>query len=263
MELGLRGKTALVAAASSGLGYAVALRLAAEGARVAICARSEERITRAAERIRRETGASVLPVVADLTRRGDVERFVEAARRELGPVSILVTNTGGPPSGPPLSFSDDDWEAAFQLVFYSALRLIRSVLPDMEERGWGRVVALTSISVKQPIDTLVLSNATRSALTALMKTLSTVYASRGITFNTVAPGPIATSRMEQLIQAAVSREGLSPEEALSRWIGDIPMGRLGKPEELADLVAFLCSERAGFITGATIPVDGGAVKGLF
>lgn len=263
MDLGIAGKVALVAAASSGLGKATAWRLAKEGARVAICSRHEERIRQAAEEIVADTGATVLPVTADLTRAEDIERFVRTAAEELGPPLILVTNNGGPPSGPPLSFSDEDWWAAFNQVFFSALRLIRLVVPYMEAAGWGRIVNITSVSVKQPLDNLVLSNATRSALVALAKTLSNTLAPKGITINNVGPGPIATPRIEELIEAAVRQEGVSREEARARWAAPIPMGRLGRPEELADVIAFLCSENAAFVTGVTIQVDGGMTKGLF
>ncbi|MDQ7030659.1 MAG: SDR family oxidoreductase [Ardenticatenia bacterium] len=263
MDLGIAEKVALVAAASSGLGKATARRLAQEGARVAICSRHAGRIRQAAEEIAAETGATVLPVVADLTRAEEIQHFVSTATAELGPPLILVTNTGGPPAGSPLSFSDEVWWSAFNQVFFSALRLIRLTVPHMEAAGWGRIVNITSISVKQPIDTLVLSNATRAALVALAKTLSTALASKGITVNNVGPGPIATPRIEELMEAAVHQEGISPEEARARWAAPIPMQRLGRPEELADVIAFLCSERASFITGVTIQVDGGMTKGLF
>jgi 3-oxoacyl-[acyl-carrier protein] reductase len=262
MDLGIAGKVAIVSAASEGLGKATALRLAREGARVAICARNHAALDRAASEIAAVSGGQPpLAIPTDLTDPAAIERFVAQVVAELGPPAILVTNTGGPPSGPVLSFSDTQWQAAFDLVFFSALRLIRLVVPHMQAAGWGRVVAISSVSVKQPLDALVLSNASRSALQAFLKTLATQLAPQGITVNNVGPGPIATNRMIQLIEGATQR-GMSLEEARESWIREIPIGRLGEAEELADMVAFLCSANASFVTGTFIPVDGGRVRGL-
>lgn len=262
MDLGIADKVAIVSAGSEGLGRATALRLAREGARVVICSRHEEKLRAAAEAIHVATGASVLTIPADVTRAEDIEGAVQRTVEELGPPAILINNTGGPPSGPVLSFSDQQWQAAFELIFFSALRFTRLVVPYMREAKWGRIVNLTSVTVKQPIDTLVLSNAARAAVVAFMKTLAGDVARDGITINSVGPAPIGTNRMIELVEAGARQRGISVEESRAAWTAAIPMGRIGRPEELADLVAFLCSENASFITGSFIPVDGGQTRAL-
>lgn len=262
MDLGIANKVAIVAAGSEGLGRATALRLAREGARVVVCSRHEEKLRAAAAEITRATGASVLTIPADLTWPEDIARVVQRTTEELGPPTILVNNTGGPPSGPVLSFSDEQWQAAFELIFFSALRLTRLVVPFMREAHWGRIVNITSVTVKQPIESLVLSNAARAAVVAFMKTLVGDLAKDGITVNSIGPAPIATNRMIELIAAGAKQRGISVEESRAAWTAAIPMGRMGRPEELADLVAFLCSENASFITGSFIPVDGGQTRAL-
>jgi len=261
MELGLVGKRALVAAASRGLGKAIALELAKEGAKVAICARDATRLRATAEEIERETGAEVLAVPADLTDREQLERFVAAANERWGGVDILVANAGGPPPGSFSELEDEQWEAAFQLTLMSAVRLARAVIPGMIERRWGRLIFSTSVSVKQPIRGLLLSNSLRLAVIGLAKSLANELASYNITVNSVCPGATATERLRELISHQAERHGLSYEEAeRESWLREIPMGRLGQPEELAALVAFLASERASYITGTAIQVDGGAVR---
>jgi 3-oxoacyl-[acyl-carrier protein] reductase len=260
MDLDLAGKRALVAAASRGLGKAIALRLAEEGASLAICARDAERLEKAAEEIRQRTGAEVLAVPTDLTDYEQIKRLVRRAEEHFGGVDILVANAGGPPPGPFLELSDEQWQAAFQLTLMSAVRLAREVLPGMIARRWGRLIFSTSVSVKQPIENLILSNSLRLAVIGLAKSLANELAKYNITVNSVCPGPTATDRMKELITAQAERQGISYEEAERAWLSDIPMGRLGRPEELAALVAFLASERAGYLTGTAIQVDGGSVR---
>lgn len=262
MELGIRGKVALVAAASKGLGKATALAFAEEGCAVAIAARHEADLERAAQEIRQSTGVPVLPVCADVSRVGDCEALVARVRAELGPVEILVNNAGGPPPGTFTEVSDADWLAAFDLNLMSAVRLTRLVLPEMRARRWGRIINITSLAVKQPIPNLILSNALRAGVVAMAKTLAGQVAAEGITVNNVCPGYMLTDRVRNLAADRAAREGRGVEEILAESQAAIPMGRLGRPEELAALIVFLASEKASYITGTTIQVDGGAIQGL-
>lgn len=262
MDLGLKGKVAAIAAASKGLGRACALELAREGCAVAICARQEEPLREAAQAIVGATGARVVPVVADMTRAEDITRFIDTARAELGDPLILVTNAGGPPSGFFDQFGDADWERAFNLTLLSTVRLIRAALPGMRSAGWGRIVNITSVSVKQPIDELLLSNAIRPGVIGLAKTLANQLAKEGITVNNVAPGYTLTDRQRELGQARAAREGISFEDVIAASGANNPTGRIGQPEELAAVVAFLASARASYVNGTTIAVDGGAARGL-
>jgi len=262
MDLGLRGKVALVAASSRGLGRAAARELAREGARVAICARTGEELETTAQQIREETGEEVLAVQADLTQAADVSRLVAQVEEQFGQIDILVTNAGGPPGGSFDDFDDGAWEAAWELTLMSAVRLIRAVLPGMKARRWGRIVNITSVSVKQPMQDLLLSNAYRTAVVGMAKTLANELAPLGITVNNVCPGWTLTDRVRELVQRRAEQEGKPFDEALKAVAAEIPMGRVGRPEELAALIAFLASERAAYITGTSIPVDGGYVRGL-
>jgi len=263
MNLGLKGKSALVGGASRGLGYACAHNLAAEGARVTLCSRDETDISRAAERIRDETGGQVHAVAADQSTPDGIERMLREARERFGPIDILVNNTGGPPPGLFADHDDDAWQAAFEGLILSVVRLCRGVLPEMIARGWGRIITNTSFTVKEPAEQLVLSNALRAAVVALSKTLSREVAASGITVNCVAPGAFDTERLERLFDAQALAQGITPEEIRQQWTDRIPAARILESKELAAAIAFLASEQAAAITGVCLPVDGGMLHGLF
>lgn len=262
MDLGLRDKVAVVAAASKGLGRAVAHELAAEGARVVICARGIEALKAARDEIAARTRADVRAVAADVSTMEGIETLAADALRSYGRVDILVNNAGGPPSGPFEQHPWDAWEKAVQLTLRSAVELTRRVLPGMRERRWGRVINITSIAVKQPVDGLILSNSIRAAVTGWARTLATEVAPDGITVNNVLPGYTHTDRVEQLNAARAASEGVSPEEIQRRIESQIPMRRLGEPREFGAMVAFLASDRASYVTAQSIPVDGGWIRSL-
>ena len=262
MDLGLAGKTALVAAASKGLGRACAEEFAAEGARVVICARGADVLERTRGEIAAKTRADVYAVAADLSTMEGIGTVVTEAQRRLGHVDILANNAGGPPSGPFEQHPWDQWEKAIHLNLRSTVELTRRLLPDMRSRRWGRIINVTSIAVKQPVDGLMLSNSLRAAVTGFARTLANETAESGITVNNILPGYTRTERVEQLSEATASREGISREQAIARWEAEIPMRRLGEPREFAALAAFLASERASYITGQSIAVDGGWIRSL-
>jgi 3-oxoacyl-[acyl-carrier protein] reductase len=262
MDLGIRDRVALVAAASKGIGFAAARELAQEGARVFLCSRNERRASEAALKIHNETGATVAGIGADVTDDQAVEHFVNFARERAGRIDILVTNAGGPPA---TTFEQTDLEMfrkAFELNALSAIRLAKLVLPGMRQQKWGRIVNVTSVSVKQPIEGLILSNTVRAGLTGWAKTVATEVAADKVTVNNVAPGYTLTERQEELAQARSQALGKSSEEIIASWATQGPMGRIGKPEEIGAAVAFLASERASYITGVTLQVDGGWVRSL-
>lgn len=263
MDLGLKGKVALVVAASKGMGKASAMGFGAEGARVAMCARGEADLKAAADDVRRQTGAEVIAVPADASRPEDIERVVTKARETWGGVDVLVANVGGPPPGPFDQLSDEQWKAAFEQVHLSTVRFIRLVLPDMKKKKWGRILAIQSSSVKQPVDGLILSNGIRPGIAGMFKTLANELAKDGITVNMVLPGRIRTDRFIGHQKDLAARAGKSLEEWLAtRSTPDIPMGRIGTPEEFANMVVFLGSERASYVTGCVVQVDGGLIKSV-
>jgi 3-oxoacyl-[acyl-carrier protein] reductase len=262
MDLGLRGRIALVAAASKGLGRAVAEELAAEGAKLAICSRDAAAIEAVGREIANATGADVLARAADVSRAGDIAAFVDAALARFGHVDILLTNSGGPPPGRFETLDAAAWQKAAELTLFAPVELARRVLPGMKERRWGRILNITSIAVKQPVENLMLSNSLRAAVTGWARSLANEVGSSGVTVNNLMPGYTRTERVEELAQAVSKREGIPPEQAVARWEREIPLGRLAEPREFAALAAFIASERASYITGQSIAVDGGWIKAL-
>jgi 3-oxoacyl-[acyl-carrier protein] reductase len=262
MELGLTSKVALVAAASKGLGRAIAEELAAEGASLVLCARGEKALRETCDAIAATTGVPVVGVPADVAIPGDIARVVSAGLERFGRIDILVTNSGGPPSGSFESLPAASWEAATRLTLMSVVDFARAVLPGMKERRWGRILNVTSIAAKQPVDNLILSNSLRAAVTGFARTLANEVARFGITVNNILPGFTRTDRMEELAQSTATRERISPAEVRAGWAAQIPIGRLAEPREFAALAAFLASERASYITGSSIAVDGGWIRSL-
>jgi 3-oxoacyl-[acyl-carrier protein] reductase len=262
MDLGLKNKVALVAASSRGLGRAVAEELAAEGASLLLCARDAQTLTETAAAIAETSGAHVLAVPADVTVIDDIKRLVDAGIERFGRIDILVTNAGGPPAGTFAQLTREQWDEAIRLTLLSAVELARQVVPGMRERRWGRIINITSIAVKQPVDGLLLSNSLRAGLTGFARTLANEVASDGITVNNVLPGYTRTERLQELVEFMAQKQGISVAEFRGTWEKEIPMGRLGEPRELAATVAFLASERASYITGTSIQVDGGWIRSL-
>ena len=261
MDLGIRGRTAFVAAASRGLGRAIAEALAAEGVRGAVCARSEG-IHAVAEEIAKAHGVETLGLVADVTVPADITRAVEATLKRFGAIDILVTNAGGPPAGPFESHTPEAWQRATALTLDPVVNLCRAVLPGMKARRWGRILNVTSIAVKQPVDGLILSNSLRAAVTGFARTLANEVAAHGITVNNLLPGYTRTERLVELAGGIAKAKEISVEAAYAAWEQQIPMGRVGEPHEFAALAAFLASERASYITAQNVAVDGGWIRGL-
>ncbi|MCB2227482.1 MAG: SDR family oxidoreductase [Desulfarculaceae bacterium] len=262
MDLGIKGRAALVAGSSKGLGLAVARGLAAEGCNLALAARSQDKLDTLASRMEAEFGVEVWAQAVDLSERGAAQALAEAAAKRYGKIDILVNNAGGPPPGRFEELGEDAWRRAVELTLLSAQAMTRALLPGMRAQGWGRIVNMTSVSVKQPLPGLILSNSIRAAVVGWAKTLADEVAEAGITVNNVLPGWMLTARVEQLFNARAEAGGISPEEAKAQVVEAIPLGRMGDPAEFGDLVAFLASERASYITGASYLIDGGLHRGL-
>ncbi len=264
----MKDKVAIVCGASRGMGKAIAKKFAERRAKVVMMSRNEERLLEAMREITaslvekgdKSATKRIIAIPGDVKKKEDIERVVNETLQEFGTVHILLNNAGGPPAGYFEEIDDDTWMEAFNLTFMSVVRFIRLVAPVMKKQGYGRIINITSMSVKQPIDNLLLSNSIRLAVVGLAKTLALQWAKYGITINNIAPGPIYTERIKELSWAQASAKGITYEEALEEWIKEVPAGRFGEPEEVAELAAFLASEKAGFITGTTIQIDGGAIK---
>jgi len=262
MDLGLKGKVALIAGASQGMGRATALGFAREGAKVSICARGEAALNEAAAMIRKESGGEVMTMVADMSKPEEIKRFVNDSAQRFGRLDIIVNNAGGPPPGEFMKFTDEDWNNAYNLSFMSTMRMTREAVPHMRKVGGGRVINITSYAVKEPISGLVLSNAVRSAVIGLAKTLSRELGRDNILINNVCPGRIDTDRAQKLNKARADRLKKPVEEINKEMAAEVPLGRYGTPGETADLIVFLGSDRASYITGTTIQIDGGLVRGI-
>jgi len=263
MDLGLKGKSALVTASSKGIGKAVAEELASEGCNVAICSRTKDDLEIVADDLKRKYGVDVSWSVCDLNKSADIENTFNIVVKQFDKIDILVNNCGGPSAGFFRDFVEEEWVSAFEQVFLSVVRFSKLVIPGMIAKQWGRIVNITSISVKQPIDNLILSNSFRSGIIGFAKSLSNEFAKYNVTVNNVAPGYTLTNRLYDLAVSRAKHSGLSHEEVLADMAKQVPMNRLARPEEIGALVTYLCSSNAGYITGNTIQVDGGWVKGLF
>lgn len=262
MELGLTNKIAVVGASSKGLGKAIALGLAYEGARVTICARDNEVLEQTADEIREKTETEVLVIPTDVSQPDQVEILIARTISHFGGIDILVNNAGGPRAGRFDDLSAEDYHDAVNLNLMSTINMSRAVVPWMQKRGGGRIINLTSVSVKQPVDGLMLSNMARTGVIGFAKTLATELAPDKILVNNVCPGIIFTDRIKQLASVRAEESGITYDQALENMTSNIPLGRIGDPEEFANLVVFLASEKSSYITGATIQVDGGMVKSL-
>lgn len=262
MQTGLKDRVAVVTGSSSGMGRATAAAFAAEGARVAMCARTEKTLSAAADEIKSRHQVDIFAQAVDVTDAGAVKRFVAAVVERFGGVDICVANAGGPPAKNFLSISMEEWQKAIAANFLSAVHLAREVIPHMQRKQWGRFITITSTSVRQAIPDLVLSNAVRPSVVGLVKSLAGEFGKDGILANNVAPGYTETERLSELSKVRALAAGVSQEEIKNRWAGEIPLRRLGKPEEIADTIVWLASERASYITGQTILIDGGIYKGM-
>lgn len=262
MDLGLKNKVALVAASSRGLGKAIAAGLAREGTKLVICARGKDVLEKTADEILLATGVTVFPLAIDLNKKEQINWLIEETMDLFGRIDILVTNAGGPPPGRFERLEEDDWEKSSQLTLMSVVRLSRAVIPSMRKQKWGRIIHMASISARQPIPDLFLSNVFRPAVLGLAKSLSQELAEDHILVNAVCPGFFLTDRIQQLIEESSKGDRKKSKKIMDDMVADIPLGRMGDPEELANLVVFLASEKASYITGSIFTMDGGLVKGI-
>jgi 3-oxoacyl-[acyl-carrier protein] reductase len=262
MNLGLKNRVALIAASSQGIGLATTEAFAVEGCRIAMCARNQATLQAAAEKIRKQHNVEVIAEAFDVTDAAAVTRFVATVAARFGAVDICVTNAGGPPAKGFLAASLEEWQRALELNFLSTVYFAREVIPHMQKKKWGRIITLTSITTKQPVTDLVLSNAVRAAVVGLVKSLANEFGKDGILVNNVGPGFTATDRLKELAAARASATGKSEREVFDGWAADAPLKRLGQPREIAETIVWLASERASYITGQTLLVDGGMYKGL-
>lgn len=263
MELGIKGKTVLITASSKGIGKAIAEGLAAEGCNVAICSRTKTTLIETAREIKIKYGIEPFWGICDISQQKDIDNFFTAVQNQFGTINILVNNCGGPIPGFFKDLSEEDWEKAYKQVLLSVIRFSNLVLPKMVEHEWGRIINITSVSVKQPVHNLMLSNSFRSGVTGFAKSLSNEVGHMNITVNNIAPGYTLTNRIYELAVNRGKATGKSHEEILSDMVKDVPMNRLGGPDEIAAMVVFLASQKASYITGTTIPIDGGLTKSLF
>lgn len=262
MDLGLKNRVALVCAASRGIGRAVAHALAAEGCQVAICGRDQAALEKTAHELAQATGATVLPIVADVALIPDVDRLLGEVEARLGPIDILVHNVGGPPAGGLMAVNDDQWRAGIDSMLMSLIHMARAVVPGMKDRQWGRIVSIASTTVQQPKEDLLISSTVRAGVAAFLKAIAAGLSKDNVLVHTVCPGPTRTNRMIDLAGTIAKNKGITPEEAEAGLTADVPMGRMGSPEEVGDFVACLVSDRLTFTTGLTVAVDGGQVKAL-
>jgi 3-oxoacyl-[acyl-carrier protein] reductase len=262
MDLWLKHRVALVAASSQGIGRATAEAFAAEGCRVAMCARNDRALQAAAEEIKRKHNAEVLAQAFDVTNAAAVAKFVAAVVEKFGSVDICVTNAGGPPARGFLAATLEEWQCALEMNFLSTVYFAREVIPHMRRKHWGRIITITSITTKQPVTDLVLSNAVRAAVVGLVKSLANEFGKDGILVNNVGPGFTATDRLKELAKASAASSGKNEQNIFDSWAADAPLKRLGEPREVAETIVWLASERASYITGQTVLVDGGMYKGL-
>jgi 3-oxoacyl-[acyl-carrier protein] reductase len=262
VDLGLKNKSVIVAASSDGIARAAAEKFAAEGARLAMCSRDAKKLKAAAERIRERSSAEVLAETVDVTDTHAVEQFVKYVAGEFGGVDVCVTNAGGPPPKMFFETTTEEWHRALELNFMSVIYFARAVLPWMQKNHWGRLVTITSVTVRQPVSDLIYSNAVRAGVLGLIKSLSNEFGKDGITVNNVGPGFTATERLKQLISKRAQQMGITEADFEARLGSDSPLNRIAQPEEIADAIVWLASERASFITGQTLLVDGGLFKGL-